>query len=237
MVFFFLVGGSSGFTETTYSRCVPFYVVENFPGQAVGGHPETCVYPAAARCSSTSVACPVRSVFLLFRGSENRRGEVLDLCDLGQPGKCPWKKTTLPSTHPEAPGQRRGPAFPSQVYLPKWALKHVTRENSVLASGRASSLCLIWIAIYVGFILTVSCHLCLVPIIGNHDTFIPPDIFSWSQWKLLFLRWTHPSVIKTKGLKSHSQNRNLGGQSKQWIQRVLKGFSILRSCLIIGDKI
>lgn len=117
--FFFLVGGSSGFTETTYSRCVPFYVVENFPGQAVGGHPETCVYPAAARCSSTSVACPVRSVFLLFRGSENRRGEVLDLCDLGQPGKCPWKKTTLPSTHPEAPGQRRGPAFPSQVYLPK----------------------------------------------------------------------------------------------------------------------
>ena len=145
--------------------------------------------------------------------------------------------TTLPSTHPEAPGQRRGPAFPSQVYLPKWALKHVTRENSVLASGRASSLCLIWIAIYVGFILTVSCHLCLVPIIGNHDTFIPPDIFSWSQWKLLFLRWTHPSVIKTKGLKSHSQNRNLGGQSKQWIQRVLKGFSILRSCLIIGDKI
>ena len=59
-VWFFLVGGSSGFTETTYSPCVPFYVVENFPGQAVGGHPETCVYTAASRCSSTTAACPVR---------------------------------------------------------------------------------------------------------------------------------------------------------------------------------
>ena len=28
-----------------------------------------------------------------------------------------------------------------------------------------------------GIYLNVSCHLCLVPIIGNHDTFIPPPTF------------------------------------------------------------
>lgn len=69
--------------------------------------------------------------------------------------------------------------------------------------------------------VNISRLLCLIQIIGNHDTVIPliflVDLggnYPFNQWKLsLFLYFndrTHPSVIKTEGLKSRIQNRNLG---------------------------
>lgn len=79
-----------------------------------------------------------------------------------------------------------------------------------------------------GIYLNISSHLCLVQIIGNHDTLFPPDIFSWSQWKLSLFLYEHSLLsIKQKVLfKSHNQNRNLGERSTMDYNRPLR-FSVL----------
>lgn len=97
--------------------------------------------------------------------------------------------------------KRRGLGFQSLVYFPKNVLFKISPAG-LCVSGPGLNFLIVFNLNYnlLGSYLNISCPLCLVQIIGNHDTFIPLIFLVGLSGNYRYFYMNTPSVIKTKGL-------------------------------------